>query len=302
MQKNTDFSNMTLEELTPIVSMRPGKEYTREELRAARIAFMTALGMHNAESAVETEALAFEEAEDVAAFSEEETAEEAPVAEEIPEEAPCAEAATEELPAEEPLEEEPTEEVLAEEVPVEEPAALEEVAEDEPSSPFIDETPILPEEETEEPVALQEETSKVEADEFILENESRPARLLYILYAYLLVPILAVESILFLVASVAVAVCVPDIPFLSLQVFCAMIYPVVIAVAWHQLLHRTEFGLLLNRSLIAIGIFRAISHLVPGNGLVLGIIELAVFSLFFIFFVGYDNTFIIPSPKKQHVR
>lgn len=293
MQKNTDFSNMTLEELTPIVSMRPGKEYTREELRAARIAFMTALGMHNAESAVETDALTFEDAEkeDAAAVFEEETCAEAPLAEEYTEKEP----------------------VQEETVQVEEPALIEDTTEegiaDEPSSPTmeasIEVAPVLPKEpsEPEEPVAeVQEEGTTAEADEFILEHENRPARLLYILYAYLLVPILAIESLLFLVTSVAVAVCVPDIPFLALQVFCAMIYPVVITISWHQLLHRTEFGLLLNRSLIAIGIFRAISHLVPGNTLVLGIIELAVFSLFFIFFVGYDNTFIIPSPKKQRAR
>ncbi len=228
MQRPIDFTRMTLDELTPIVSMRPGKDYSREEIREARMVFMEMLYMTEPPG-------------------------------EVPE--------TESTPAEKPV-----------------------LALEEENRPFEETT--APAEEM-EAAALQLESKDDES--FVLESESRLARFLYILYVYVFVPVLAVESLVFLISTVMISVRAPETPFLLLHILSAAFYAMFIAVSWHQILHRTKFGLFLNRSLIGVCIFRGTSMLLAGTSVLMGILFLAISFLFLIFFVGYDSTFIIQS-------
>ncbi len=277
MQKPVDFQNMTLDELTPIVSMRPGKEYTREELRAARAAFMAQLRSMPADEDISSDGNtapldpATETAEEISAFEDGQT----PILEEA---------------------------VLEAETSSSIPTQNLEASEETPES-VSDEVVLLEEASKAEAVTAPEEKSETARDEeFILKAESRLARFLYIIYAYLLVPILAAEALIFLLASVAAAVAVPDIPYLSVHILCAVFYTMLVSIAWHQFLFRTHFGLLLNRALIAVCIFRGIFMLLSGGSFLPGFIFVALSSLFLIFFVGYDSTFTVKSPKKQRAQ
>ncbi len=329
MSKSTDFSNMTLEELTPIVSMRPGKEYSREELRAARAAFMAAL--ENTDSA------ACEPAEvSVSPVPPEET-ELSAVAEVAaePEMPYVAEDVASALPDENPL---PPTPVLQKENPEELPPlppldpqstarfpSVQKHAEDVFSPSDVTEhlvkkpenavpysafpgVPIISVPEADPPSAPGETAktdwpvSEDEEEEFILKTDSRLARFLYILYAYLLLPLLAVEALVFLLAGVAAAVTVPEIPYLIVQILCTAVYTMTVTVAWHQLLHRTHFGLLLNRALIVVCILRGVSMLLSQESILTGIILLALSALFLVFFIAYDSTFTVKSPGKQRAQ
>jgi len=279
MQKPVDFQNMTLDELTPIVSMRPGKEYTREELRAARAAFMAQLGGLPAEEDIaSTENVApldtaAETAAEIFAFEDVQVA------------------APEEVAASVPMEN------------LQQPEVSEEAQENVLDTIAItEEAPEASVTETRTEPVPKESPETTTNEEFILKAESRLARFLYILYAYLLVPALAAEAVIFLLASVAAAVAVPDIPYLFVHILCAVFYTMLVSIAWHQFLFRTHFGLLLNRTLIAACIFRGIFMLLSGDNFLSGFIFVALSSLFLIFFVGYDSTFTVKSPKKPHVQ
>ena len=250
MQRPIDFSKMTLEELTPIVSMRPGKEYSREEIQKARKAFMEALGMTGSPTT--------------------DTSAEEPGPESVSAEAPAPVSENDAAPCEA---------VEADIVPREE------------SAPTFEEEETAPagEMETDAPAPAEDDES------FVLENESRLARFLYLLYVYAFVPILAIESLIFLVSTTLLAVRSPETPYLILHIFGAAFYAMFIATSWHQILHRTKPGLFLNRSLIGVCIFRGISMLFSGASALTGILFLSVSFLFLIFFVGYDSTFIIHS-------
>lgn len=298
MASSKDFSKMTLEELTPIVSMRPGKEYTKEELREARAAFMKAL--EGDAPTVSEDASSVEETVDTPSP---ENAEMMPEAESIaeffiPEE-------TEELTPHlsETLigEKTPTDILSAQTVRL--PEITEETNQLEIAE--IEETftehvsPIASESEAsvtyeENDISVQIEEEK---EEFILKTHSKLARVLYILYAYLFVPILALEALSLLIASVVTAVSMPDLKHLFLYVFCAAVYTLVVALAWHQFLYRSKFGLLLNRSLIGVCLFRGIAMLFS-SAYLSGVVFIALSILYLVFFIGYDSTFIIKSPKK----
>ncbi len=295
MPLKSDFDKMTLDELTPIVSMRPGKEYTKEELRAARLAFMEKLGCANPE--VETE----EEPE-------------AEVSVEVaPEETDAPEVLTEESDA-------PNAEILAEteEVfsPVEETAEVSMVEETTiviPSVPVIEVEEVSPKTEPAEIMTAENEENFVanktedapapsENEEFIMKTDSRLARFLYLLYAYFLLPVLAIEAISLLVASVGTCVAASDTPFIIINVICSAAYAMVISLSWHQFLSRTNLGLLLNRTLICVCIIRGFLMLLSGSSAVMGIIFIALSVLFLIYFIGYDTMFTVKSQKKQHVQ
>lgn len=313
MSKSTDFSNMTLEELTPIVSMRPGKEYTREQLREARSAFMALLADSDGADCAPAEEISAESPASAmsvspekpfsevteAVFAAAEAAENAPV-QEMPRTPAFAEAPvavpenTDETPVQAP---EPEPYVAFSAVPITAVEAAAESAGEEAAPKAAD----APEETMRETVEAHEEAAAEPEEEFILKTDSRLARFLYILYAYLVVPLLAVEALVFLLASVAAAVAVPNIPYLLLHIFCAALYTMSVAVAWHQLLHRTKFGLLLNRALIGVCAFRGIFMLFLGETLS-GILFIALSVLFLVFFLGYDSTFIVKSPAKQRAR
>ena len=276
MERPIDFSKLSLEELTPIVSMRPGKEYTREELKEARAAFMAALNNDDTANSVLTETPEPETASSPAADSNAvinenestEAAEEPVCRENAPSE--CTEASS-------AVPEETT------------PSAEEENIE----SASLPEEPLLTE------VTVNETETPTETDDFeetfILKAESRLARFLYILYAYCLLPLLALESLLFLVGSVVMAIMVRDVPFIFIHIFAAGLYTIIVSVSWHQFMYRTELGLLLNRSLIGVCIFRGFSMILSGTALLIGIIYIALSLLYLVFFVAYDSTFVIPS-------
>ncbi len=314
MSKSTDFSSMTLEELTPIVSMRPGKEYSREELRDARAAFMAALEKSDASAAAPTAFAPAETptpagadnvpAETVDAFTSPayETSE---MPADVPTEAESAVFQPADIPAEAEEVAVPTEEPENAEVPTEADSAVSDTLQ------YVQfgVVPIQTPDETELPTTVEAPTesdsieeASADEEEFILRAESRLARFLYILYAYLLVPLLAAESLVLLLASVATAVAVPHIPYLLLYIFCAVLYTMAVTLAWHQLLHRTTFGLLLNRSLIGVCIIRGFTMLLGDGNVLLGVLFIALSVLFFVFFLGYDSTFTVKSPKKQRVR
>lgn len=296
MPLKSDFDKMTLDELTPIVSMRPGNEYTKEELRAARLAFMEKLGCANPE--VETE----EEPE-------------TDVSEDI---------LTEEPAFPEILAEEIAEPVF--ETPSEAEAVLPPVIEDIPEVPAVEEPTIViptisasvtteafPETEkdeemdtkfVEEPVINETEDAPApsENEEFIMKTDSRLARFLYLLYAYFLLPVLAIEAISLLVASVGTSVAASDTPFIIVNVVCAAVYAMVISLSWQQFLSGTNLGLLLNRTLICVCAIRGFLMLLSGTGTLSGIIFIALSVLFLIYFIGYDTMFTVKPQKKQRVR
>ncbi len=224
MSQGKDFSNMTLEELSAIVSQRPGKAYTREELSAARTAFLTMLGMESEPPAPEEKAEMAEEAADDA------------------------------------------------------------------------QAKTLPEasaHEAEAPPRRKRSFSK---------RESRPFLFFYRLYAYFLLPLLVLEALFLLLGGVTAAVFVPDIPFLFLHVVCAVLYTMLLTLSWHQFLHRTRCGLVLNRGVLFAGILRGILSFYAPGGFVCGFLFVAVFSFLFLFFLGYEHAFTMPSPKKSRGR
>ncbi|MDD6307861.1 MAG: hypothetical protein PUB07_00655 [Clostridia bacterium] len=241
MQEQIDFSKMTIDELTPIVSMRPGKQYTREQLRDARAAFMKALQSPDENH---TEQL-FQEA------SKKETA--SVEAEKHADACETKQFSTVDF-VYQPLENK-----------VEEPRE-------------------------EEPGAT--ETTDEEAEDFLTKAEGSLARILYFLYAYMLVPIVTAASLVVLLASVATAIVAPDTPYLVLHVLFAAVHTVFLSVAWHQFMHRTWVGLILNRALILYLLGNGFFLLMSGKDLLLGIIEAAVSTLFLFFFIGYDNGFV----------
>ncbi len=312
MSKSTDFSSMTLEELTPIVSMRPGKEYTREQLREARSAFMAKLASSDGtdclpteDCSVENQAYEIPEAPSVPDIPEVTTGCEAPFTDTVSPETEDSVATTEDMTI--PVFEEasaPKQETPAE-APVPSPASDHVASSAVPFTPtenIVDTSTTTAEAAADAPEDVAEEFPEEFEEEFILKTESRLARFLYIFYAYFTVPLLAAEALIFLLTSVATAVAVPNIPYLLLHIFCAALYTMAVALAWHQLLHRTKFGLLLNRALIVVCILRGISMLFLGETILSGILFIALSLLFLVFFLGYDSTFTIKSPKKQHVR
>ncbi len=224
MEKHTDFSKLSLEELTPIVSMRAGTVYTKEELALARRIFMARL--HN---------------------------EEVEIAEDAPAESVFA-------PSEVPTTHEKTE-------------------------AFIPDT---------------EETERDE--DFILKSENRLARLLYRIYAYILLPFLSLEAILILLGSVATATASPTIPYLFAYIAVSVFYTMFVAITWHQFLFATRIGLVLSRILIFTCIGRGICMVLSPETTLTGILFLTMSILFLVFFFGYENTFIKPAPKKRHGR
>lgn len=250
MSNTTDFTKMTLEELTPIVSMRPGKEYSTQELRQARAVFMALLN-----------------GETIVPLPDADEAENQP-SECSPDDCQC-----DSSEAEMPLPEETT---------------LPEA----PKLPDGKDDVLSPEN------AVPEETE----EEFILRTDSRLARTLYILYAYLVVPLLALEGLALLIFTVLTIVAIPNIPYLLIPVGGSVFYTMAVTIAWHQLLHRTRAGLYMNRTLILVSILRGLSMIIHWGNILTGILFIALFFLFLIFFMGYDNTFIIKSPKKRRGR
>lgn len=286
MERPIDFSKLTIEELTPIVSMRPGKEYTREELKEARAAFMQALGCTS--SAPDTHS-----ADTEAPREEETTHTEMPLAASTVE-ASVSSVETKEISAlhAEPSESPSSEMPLENEVPqAEESLPIAAAAEEVLASANETETHT---EETSESAAIATDLEE-EPEAFILKAESRLARFLYILYAYVLLPVLAAESLIFLLGSVATAIMVRDVPFVFVHILAAVLYTMIVSIAWHQFLHRSKLGLLLNRSLIGVCIFRGFSMTLSGTSLPVGIIYIALSLLYLVFFVAYDSTFVIPS-------
>ena len=306
MPLKSDFDKMTLDELTPIVSMRPGKEYTKDELRAARLAFMEKLGCANPEieSEEEPEISAETESEEPAAL--EPITEESAVPEPIADEPVSTETFAEET--EEPAPEVPeiTDEApsSAQTVLPEEPVA--EVPTLAPSAPVLEETETVAAETEKEELPEENKTEDApapsESEEFIMKTDSRLARFLYLLYAYFLLPLLAVEAISLLVASVGTCVAAADTPYIIINVLCAAVYAMIISLAWHQFLSRTSLGLHLNRTLICVCIIRGFLMLLSGQSMVWGIVFIALSVLFLIYFIGYDTMFTVKSQKKQRVR
>ncbi len=290
MHEKQDFQSMTLDALTPIVSMRPGKEYTKEELRIARTVFMEKLGCLNPE-------IEPEEAEETEAVpSPIEVYEALTLEDALPIDSPSP------ILHEVPVEAEGLSSVTA--IPVFDetvaPKEIEEVPHVTEASP-VAATPEAVHEENvfEEPEAV---STPLETEEFILKADSRLARFLYRLYAYFLLPLLALESLAFLLASVGTAVAIADAPYIIIHVICAAVYTMIISLAWHQFFHRTKFGLLLNRSILGVCIIRGFLMLLAGTDIVWGVIFVALSVLFLVYFIGYDNMFIIPSPKRQRVQ
>lgn len=318
MSKSTDFSNMTLDELTPIVSMRPGKEYSREELQMARAAFMAALekGASADDFSTEEPTSPAEPAIDIPMAETQATAENIealhtdsisePVSAPQPELPPIEDSANA-LPPLPPISPGPVFSPVSSE-PQHTEAETEPIEEFDTTGDYVSfpVVPITPASDNAAPLSEQAEAvpdnSPMEDEEFILKTESRLARLLYILYAYLFLPLLAVEALLFLVAGVLTAVSVPDIPFLLLQILCTAVYTMIVTFAWHQLLFRTHLGLILNRSLIVVCIVRGLGMLFSSESVLPGIIMLALSALFLVFFVAYDNTFTVKSPNKRRAR
>ena len=250
MSSTTDFTKMTLEELTPIVSMRPGKEYSASELRQARAVFMALL-----------------HGETITPLSDAEGVADQPSA----------------CPPDDCLcDSDKAETLLAEESTPQEASPLPDGEADVPSPEY----------------AAPEETE----EEFILRTDSRLARVLYILYAYLVVPLLALEGLALLIFTVLTIVAIPNIPHLVIPVGCSVFYTMAVTIAWHQLLHRTRAGLYMNRTLIIVSVLRGLSMMIHWGNTLTGILFIAFFFLFLIFFMGYDNTFIIKSPKKRRGR
>lgn len=279
MQRPIDFSKMTIDELTPIVSMRPGKPYSREELRAARAAFMAALGTSEAAASPEEDANLNPTPSVPSPLVLDETAleSEAEPTEEV------AEPATEDA--------ELTEEVAEPTTENAEPAA-------EDAEPAAEDAELPAEDARPEATGLADAAAPLEPEDkeaFIMQAESRLARFLYILYAYLLVPLLAAEALVFLLATVATAVSIPNVPQLFLHILSAAVYTMFVSLAWHQFLHRSALGLFLNRALIGVCIFRGVSMVLGGDMVLTGILFLALSLLFFVFFVGYDTTFVVKS-------
>lgn len=289
MQRPIDFSKLSLEELTPIVSMRPGKKYTREELKEARAAFMAALGAdkpiveEKSVDTVETRPVDVEEI-NLPHKSEPETSKEETVSpSDTPQHDPCHFTNAPTNASAKP-------EVCSENASIPETKC----SAPSPESDMQD----APNDDSSGEIFMQEETTtaqSMEEEEFILKAESRLARFLYILYAYMLLPILAAESLVFLLASVGTAIMVRDVPFASLHIFAAVLYTMVVSFAWHQFMHRTKLGLLLNRSLIGVCIFRGLSMILSGTSLLTGSIYVALSVLYLVFFVAYDSTFVIPT-------
>ncbi|MBE7024857.1 MAG: hypothetical protein E7408_02220 [Ruminococcaceae bacterium] len=270
MSKSTDFANMTLDELTPIISMRPGKEYSREQLREARAAFMAALGGGNDTAAAESQTTEEKES--------------------------CNEAETAEpnlMQAASPLSEVPIPVEIREAVQLPEETLTAQVVSDDVSVPKTADT-----KEAAAP-SPDADVSKETDEEFILRTDSRLARILYILYAYVTVPLLSAESLILLLSSVATIVAVPHVPHLFVHIFCVVLYTMTVTVAWHQLLYRTRFGLILNRALICVCILRGFTMVFAWGDILTGVIFIALSFLFLVFFLGYDSTFIIKSPSKR---
>ncbi len=280
---------MTLDELTPIVSMRPGKEYTKEELRVARTAFMEKLGCSNPEIGPE-EVKAPVLPKDVF----EESVEEAAISNAFPDIEP------------EPVSVEAPIEPAADFAPTMILPEIDEAAEEAP----IEETPVAAEEaktageqpQAEAIEAPAEVEVPLESEEFILKSDSRLARFLYRLYAYLLLPVLALEALSLLIASVGTAVAVSNAPYIVIHVICAAVYTMFVTLSWHQFYNRTKLGLLLNRSLIGVCIIRGFLMVFSGTDILWGVIFISLSVLFLVYFIGYDSMFIIPSPKKQRAR
>ncbi len=310
MERPIDFSSMTLEELTPIVSMRPGKTYTREELKEARAAFMAALGTSdsgfeetslespNADADMPSELLETDAPADIEAPADTEN--------EMPEEAAIEANISLTPPAEDIFAVAETTEAASQSDALSYTEAVSDTEEaDIPNAASLptetasntEEMPLTEEATIEEEAApsLSEDPDENTEEEFILKTESRLARFLYILYAYVLLPILAAESLIFLLGSVATAIMVRDVPFTFVHILAAVLYTMIVSIAWHQFLHRTELGLLLNRSLIGVCIFRGFSMILSGTSLMTGIIYIALSLLYLVFFVAYDTTFVMPS-------
>ncbi len=309
MPLKSDFDKMTLDELTPIVSMRPGKEYTKEELRAARMAFMEKLGCANPE--IETE-----EEPETDAFTESvpDEAEILTPAAELPEE-PIMDIAEEisvsapiiETVSETPVADDPapllSSEVVADTEEVHPPVLVETEENSETATPSeVEEAEKTEETEDADMQKTEDEITPSAHEEFIMKTDSRLARFLYLLYAYFLLPALAIESISLLVISVGTSVAASNTPFIVINVICAAVYAMVISLSWHQFLARTSLGLLLSRTLICVCILRGFLMLLSGTNVFMGIIFIALSVLFLIYFIGYDTMFTIKSQKKQRVR
>ncbi len=228
MEKHTDFSKLSLEELTPIVSMRAGMLYSKEELALARRVFMARLNNEEMEIAEETPALS---------------------------------------------------ESTHTEVSVE--SAEAEVFTQDAIMPVVE---------------------KPDETEFILKSENRFARILYRIYAYILLPFLSLEAILILLESVATATAIPTIPYLFSYIAASVFYTMFVAITWHQFLFATRTGLILSRILIFTCIGRGVCMVSSPESRLTGILFLTVSILFLVFFFGYENTFVKSTPKQRHGR
>ncbi len=261
MHEQIDFSKMTIEELTPIVSMRPGKVYTKEQLQCARRAFMEALASPSPEIAQSTASPSLHES---------------------------------------PLQEEPEMQdtpSISDTVPPSD-TVFQTRQFSSIGSVYVPDTKLSAPTDA-KPAADETEETATFDNTFILQSESTLARVLYILYAYVTVPVITLHALVLLVGSVLTAVFVPDIPYLFVAIFSAAAYTMLVSFAWHQFMHRTKCGLLLNRALISAWLLRGAMMLSQQDSLSGGIIIVAVSLLFLVFFFGYDTSFTVQSSPSR---
>lgn len=250
MNVRKDFWNMTTDELLPIVSMRPGKEYTREELKEAREAFMKSL---SGEQQVQAPDFIQATEEPAPGINEPEIAEPEITKPDFPE--------------------------PAKEVKEEISFYSEEISEEIDAAKF----------DTKEIISLppdNEKSAPENPDGTMKKNLL--ARFLYTFYTCLILPFLAIEAILVTLSAAAVVVFCNGEKNILECFAAAMLYSVIIALVYHQFMHGTRVGIILNRALIIGGLIFGFVRIDLGY-LYSGIIFIAVSALYLIFFTGYES-------------